>query len=260
MATSDRNPYARPTVGAVRADVGIDQGLRSYMLRVYNYMAIGLAITGVAALAMVQFAVADSAANAAAQLPNGMYLTQFGVTLYTSALKWVVMLAPLGMVFFISARIGRMSTSSAQLAFWAFAGLMGISLSSIFLVYTSESIVRVFFITAASFGALSLYGYTTKKDLSGWGSFLFMGLIGIIIASLVNLFIASSALQFAISVIGVLVFAGLTAYDTQRIKEMYYVGDDSTVAGRKAIMGALSLYLNFINMFVMLLSLFGNRN
>ncbi len=259
MAT-DRNPYARPMGGAVRADAGVDQGLRSYMLRVYNYMAIGLAITGVAALAMVQFAVADNAAGAAAQLPNGMYLTEFGVMLYTSALKWVVMLAPLGMVFFISARIGKMSTQSAQLAFWVFAGLMGISLSSIFLVYTSKSIVRVFFITAAAFGSLSLYGYTTKKDLSGWGQFLFMGLIGVIIASLVNLFVASSALQFAISVIGVLVFAGLTAYDTQRIKEMYYVGDDGTVAGRKAIMGALSLYLNFINMFVMLLSLFGNRN
>ncbi|MEM0908846.1 MAG: Bax inhibitor-1/YccA family protein [Pseudomonadota bacterium] len=259
MATSDRNPYARPTVGAAPAAVGIDQGLRSYMLRVYNYMAIGLVITGIAALTVVNFAIASSAEGAAAQLGNGMYLTQFGVTLYTSPLKWVVMLSPLAFIFFLGARMHKMSLSTAQMTFWAFAAIMGVSLSSIFLVYTSESIVRVFFITAASFGALSLFGYTTKKDLSGWGNFLFMGLIGIIIAALVNLFLQSSALQFAISVIGVLVFAGLTAYDTQRIKEMYYAGDDGTVAGRKAIMGALSLYLNFINMFVLLLSLFGNR-
>ena len=260
MATYDRNRLARPTVGAAPvADAAIDEGLRSYMLRVYNYMALGLVITGVAALAVFNFAVAGSADGAAAQLPNGMYLTEFGVTLYASPLKWVVMLAPLGFIFFLGARIGKMSLSSAQMTFWAFAAIMGVSLSSILLVYTSESIGRVFFITAAAFGALSLFGYTTKKDLSGWGSFLFMGLIGIIIAMVVNIFLASSALQFAISVIGVLVFAGLTAYDTQRIKEMYYVGDDGTVAGGKAIMGALSLYLNFINMFVMLLSLFGNR-
>ncbi|MEM7695623.1 MAG: Bax inhibitor-1/YccA family protein [Pseudomonadota bacterium] len=258
MAT-DRNPYARPNVAAT-ADVGIDQGLRSYMLRVYNYMALGLVATGIAALAIVSLATTSPAAsNAVAQLPNGMALTQFGVMMYTSWVKWVVMLAPLGMVFFLSARIGSMAPATAQIAFFAFAAMMGASLSSIFLVYTAESIVQVFFITSAAFGALSLYGYTTKKDLSGWGSFLFMGLIGIIIASLVNIFLQSSALGFAVSVIGVLVFAGLTAYDTQRIKEMYYVGDDGTVASRKAIMGALSLYLNFINMFVMLLSLFGNR-
>lgn len=259
MATYDRNPYARPTVGAVPADVGIDVGLRSYMLRVYNYMAIGLVVTGLAAMAVFNFAVTTDAASAAATLGNGMMLTDFGVTMYTSPLKWVFMLAPLGFIFFLGARINKMSLGTAQMTFWAFAAVMGISLSSIFLVYTSESIVRVFFITAAAFGALSLYGYTTKKDLSGWGSFLFMGLIGIIIAMVVNIFLASSALQFAISVVGVLVFAGLTAYDTQRIKEMYYVGDDGTVAGKKAVMGALSLYLNFINMFTMLLSLFGNR-
>jgi FtsH-binding integral membrane protein len=152
-----------------------------------------------------------------------------------------------------------MSLGAAQLCFWIFAGLMGLSISSIFLVYAGQSIARVFFITSASFGALSLYGYTTGRDLSGWGSFLFMGLIGIIIASLVNLFIASSALQFAVSVVGVLIFAGLTAYDTQQIKEMYYVGDDGTVAGRKAVMGALRLYLDFINLFMMLLQLFGDR-
>ena len=257
MASYDRNPYARPTVGAAPVDVGIDQGLRSYMLRVYNYMAIGLVITGAAALAM--FSLATSSVPTEAALGNGVYLTQFGVTLYTSPLKWVVMLAPLAFIFILGARMQSMSLASAQLMFWAFSAIMGVSLSSIFLIYTAESIVRVFFITAAAFGALSLYGYTTKKDLSGRGSFLFMGLIGIIIASLVNLFLQSSALQFAVSVIGVLVFAGLTAYDTQRIKEMYYVGDDGTVAGKKAVMGALSLYLNFINMFMMLLSLFGNR-
>ncbi|AEV34555.1 integral membrane protein [Pseudovibrio sp. FO-BEG1] len=224
-----------------------DAGLRAYMLRVYNYMAIGIAITGVVAYAAFQMAVSNGA------------LTEFGVLLFTSPLRWVVMLAPLGFVFFLSARIHKMSASGAQLAFWLFAGAMGLSLSSIFLVYTGNSIARVFFITAASFGALSLFGYTTKKDLSAWGSFLFMGLIGIIIASLVNLFLASSALQFAISVVGVLVFAGLTAYDTQQIKEMYAAVDDSEVAGKKAIMGALRLYLDFINLFIMLLSLFGNR-
>jgi hypothetical protein len=167
------------------------------------------------------------------------------------------MLAPLGFVFFLGAKIRTMSVGAAQLTFWLFAATMGLSLASIFLVFTGESIARVFFITAGTFGAMSLYGYTTKRDLSAWGSFLFMGLIGIIIAMLVNLFIASSALHFAISVIGVLVFTGLTAYDTQRIKEMYYELDGSDVVARKAIMGALSLYLDFINMFVMLLHLFG---
>ena len=231
--------------GTAAAD--IDQGLRSYMLQVYNYMATGLAVTGVAALGAFLLA-----------FQNGQ-LTEFGTLLYVSPLKWVVILAPLAMVFFLSARIGKMSVSGAQTAFWVFSALMGLSLSSIFLVYTGTSITRVFFITAASFGALSLYGYTTKKDLSGWGSFLMMGLFGVIIAMVVNIFLQSSALQFAFSVIGVLVFAGLTAYDTQRIKEMYAAGDLAEVMGRKAIMGALSLYLNFINMFMLLLSLFGNR-
>jgi FtsH-binding integral membrane protein len=179
--------------------------------------------------------------------------------MFASAFKWVVIFAPLALVFFISARINSMSVASAQLAFWLFAALMGASIASIFLLYTGASIARMFFITAASFGALSLWGYTTNRDLSGWGSFLFMGLIGIILASLVNLFIGSTALQFAVSVIGVLVFAGLTAYDTQQIKEMYYAGDDGTVAGRKAVMGALRLYLDFINLFMMLLQLFGDR-
>jgi FtsH-binding integral membrane protein len=249
MAEFDRQAARPYGVGASRADAGVyDEGLRAYMLQVYNYMAIGLAVTGLVAFGAFSMAIDGSG-----------QLTAFGQAIYVSALKWVIIFAPLAMVFLLSARIGSMSQSGAQLAFWVFAALMGLSLSSIFLVFTGTSIARVFFITAASFGALSLYGYTTKKDLSGWGSFLFMGLIGIIIASIVNLFIGSSALQFAVSVIGVLVFAGLTAYDTQQIKEMYDVNDDGTVSGRKAIMGALRLYLDFINLFMMLLQLFGNR-
>jgi FtsH-binding integral membrane protein len=220
-----------------------DEGLRSFMLSVYNYMGLGLAITGV-----VAFAVASSPA---------IYMP-----IFTSPLKWVVMLAPLGFIFFLSARIQSMSVSAAQITFWLFAAVMGISMASIFLVFTGESIARVFFVTAATFGAVSLYGYTTKRDLSGVGSFLFMGLIGIIIASVVNIFLASSALQFAVSVIGVLVFTGLTAWDTQRLKEQYvgslqYAGAD--IAGKSAVMGALSLYLNFINLFTMLLQLMGNQ-
>jgi hypothetical protein len=230
-------PDPRAVTGQVAVD-RVDEGLRSYMLSVYNYMGLGLAITG-----LVAFLVASTPA---------LYGPIFG-----TPLKWVVMLAPLGFVFFLGAKIRTMSVGAAQLTFWLFAATMGLSLASIFLVFTGESIARVFFITAGTFGAMSLYGYTTKRDLSAWGSFLFMGLIGIIIAMLVNLFIASSALHFAISVIGVLVFTGLTAYDTQRIKEMYYELDGSDVVARKAIMGALSLYLDFINMFVMLLHLFG---
>lgn len=239
MAEFDRQVYARTSSAAGTDAQVIDEGLRAYMLRVYNYMAMGVGITGLVAYAAVA---------------SGIY-QQIAATPFI----WVVMLAPLGMVFYLSARVGSMSVSGAQMGFWIFAGLMGLSLGWIFLAYTGTSIANVFFITAAAFGGLSLYGYTTKKDLSGWGSFLIMGLIGVIIAMVVNIFLASSALQFAISVIGVLVFSGLTAYDTQRIKEMYYVGDDGAVAGRKAIMGALSLYLNFINLFIMLLSLFGNR-
>jgi FtsH-binding integral membrane protein len=250
MADLDRRYAQGTTVG--RAETGVvDHGLRAYMLRVYNYMGIGVAITGVVAYLTFAMAVVDTGA--------GLQLTSFGHLIYASAFKWVVIFAPLAVVFLISARMNSMSLPGAQLAFWVFAALMGLSISTIFLAYAHASIARVFFITAASFGALSLYGYTTNKDLSAWGSFLFMGLIGIIIAMLVNLFLASTALQFAISVIGVLVFAGLTAYDTQQIKEMYYVGDDGTVAGRKAVMGALRLYLDFINLFMMLLSLFGDR-
>jgi len=186
-------------------------------------------------------------------------LTGFGAALFNSPLAWVVMLAPLGFVFYLSARIGKLSLGGAQTAFWLFAGVMGLSMASIFISFTSESIARVFFIAAGVFASMSLYGYTTKKDLSGWGSFLFMGLIGVIIASIVNIFVGSTAMQFAISVIGVLVFTGLTAYDTQSIKEMYAEGDGTAVAGKKALFGALRLYLDFINLFIMLLQLFGVR-
>jgi FtsH-binding integral membrane protein len=250
MADLGRRYAQGTTVG--RTDAGVvDQGLRAYMVRVYNYMSIGVAITGVVAYVTSAMAVTQTA--------TGLELTSFGNFMFASPFKWVVIFAPLALVFFISARINSMSLGTAQIAFWAFAALMGASISSIFLVYAGESIARVFFITAASFGALSLWGYTTNRDLSGWGSFLFMGLIGIILASLVNLFVASTALQFAVSVIGVLIFAGLTAYDTQQIKEMYSVNDDGSVSGRKAVLGALRLYLDFINLFMMLLQLSGNR-
>jgi FtsH-binding integral membrane protein len=253
-----RNSNVRAANGAY-AGADIDAGLRAYMLRVYNLMAMGLGITGVAAYAIAMFATTNDPAAAVATLGNGKMLTGLGATLYGSPLKWVVMLAPLGMVFFLSARIEKMSVSAAQTTFWAFAAMMGISLSSIFLVYTGASITQTFFVTAASFGALSLYGYTTKKNLSAMGSFLMMGLFGLIIAMVVNIFLQSPMMQFVISGLGVLIFAGLTAYDTQQIKSMYYEGDTDATAGRKAIMGALRLYLDFINLFMMLLSLFGDR-
>ena len=265
MAEFD-NRYARMRPGA-RTDVAVDEGLRAYMLRVYNYMAGGVFLTGIVAyLAFTQAVTLDPAlaaktAGGVALLKRGMYLTPFGMALFVSPLKWLVMLAPLGFVFFLSFRIYQMSVSAAQWTFWLFAAVMGLSLSTIFLVFTGQSITQVFFVTAAAFGGLSLYGYTTSKDLSGWGSFLIMGVIGIVIAGLVNLFLQSSALQFAISVIGVLVFAGLTAYDTQQIKDNYYaVMGDATAASKAAIMGALNLYLDFINMFTFLLQLFGNRD
>jgi FtsH-binding integral membrane protein len=244
---SDPRNYRMQAAGA-RADAAVDQGLRAYMLRVYNLMALGVAITGVVAFASFQMAFADG------------QLTGFGQAIFISPLKYLVMLAPFAMVLFLSFRINSMSVAAAQMTFWVYAGLMGLSLSSIMLIYTGQSIVQTFFVTAASFGALSLYGYTTKRSLSAMGSFLVMGLFGLIIASLVNIFLASSALQFAISVIGVLIFAGLTAYDTQRIKEMYFEGDGFEATGRKAIMGALTLYLDFVNLFLFMLRFLGNRN
>ena len=237
----------------------IDEGLRSYMLKVYNYMGIGLVVTGIVAYVGNMLAVTTDPATAAATLQNGEMLTQWGVLLYTSPLMWVIALSPLAFVFALSFGINRMSTSTAQAVFWAFAAVMGLSLSSIFMVYTDASIAKVFFITAATFGAMSLWGYTTKRDLTGMGSFLFMGLIGLVIAMLVNIFLQSSMLEFAISAVGVLIFVGLTAYDTQKIKESYNVSHGADVLAKGAIMGALSLYLDFINLFVMLLRLFGNR-
>ncbi len=237
------NPFGadqRRMTHAQAYDAGIDVGLRSYMLGVYNYMAAGVAITG-----LVAYLVGSNPA---------IYQSIMG-----SGLMWVVVLAPVGLVFAISFGINRMQASTAQMLFWLYAALMGVSLSTIVVAYTGQSIARVFFISAGSFAALSLYGYTTKKDLSGFGSFLFMGLIGILLASIVNIFLASSALHFTISVIGVLVFAGLTAYDTQRIKSIYYEGDDGETMAKKSVMGALTLYLDFINLFIMLMQLLGDR-
>jgi FtsH-binding integral membrane protein len=238
-APLDPNSWPPTRYAAQTAGVDIDVGLRQYMLRVYNYMAAGLGLTGLVAYVAVA---------------TGLY-QQIAAT----PLIWLVMLAPLGAVLFLSFRIERMSVGAAQLSFWTFAALMGLSLAGIFLLYTETSIARVFFITAGTFAAMSFYGYTTQRDLSHFGSFLFMGLIGIVLASLVNIFIGSSALQFAISVIGVIVFTGLTAWDTQRIKEVYLESDPGDALTKKALLGALSLYLDFINLFVVLLQLVGQR-
>ena len=236
MSDYDRNA----AVAGISIDSAtrVDAGLRAYMLRVYNYMAAGVGLTGVVAMLTYQLT---------------------GPALLQSPLMWVFILAPLGLVFYISSRINTLSAEAARGLFFVYAALVGVSLSTIFHIYTGSSITRVFFISAATFGSLSLYGYTTKRDLSGVGTFLFMGLIGVVIASLVNLFLRSSGLDWLISIIGVGVFAGLTAYDTRRIKGMYDRGDDAASAGRKAVMGALSLYLDFINLFMMMLRLMGNR-
>tara|TARA_B100001175_G_C19323890_1_gene549095 strand:+ start:50 stop:805 length:756 start_codon:yes stop_codon:yes gene_type:complete len=231
----------------------IDEGLRAYMLKVYNYMASGILITGFISLILFKMSVVTSLDGSITGL------TSLGNALYNSALMWVVMLAPLGVVFYMSFGIRKMSAAKAQGTFWVFAALMGASLSSIFLIYTGASITRVFFITAGTFGAMSIYGYTTKKDLTKLGSFLMMGLFGIIIASVVNIFMKSTMMYYVISIIGVLVFVGLTAYDTQKIKNMYLSSDSGEIIGKKAVMGALTLYLDFINLFIMLLRLFGQR-
>jgi FtsH-binding integral membrane protein len=230
----------RWTVQSADTQVGINVGLRNYMLRVYNYMASALALTGIVAYAFAGYLETNRA-------------------LVHSPVMWLIILAPFGLVMLLSFGINRLSAAAAQGIFWLYAGLMGLSMSTIFLTYTGSSIARVFFITAGTFAAMSLYGYTTKRDLSQMGSFLFMGLIGIVIASLVNMFLASSALQFAICVIGVVVFVGLTAWDTQSIKEMYYEGDGSEIAAKKSVMGALRLYLDFVNLFMMLIQLLGVR-
>jgi uncharacterized protein len=255
MAQFDNN-YAQAGTATRQSGAVVDQGLRSYMLRVYNYMAGGVAVSGIAAYATVYAATGGELGRA-----GRAALTPFGQMLYTSPLKWVIMLAPLAMVLFLSFRVYKMSVGAAQISFWAFAAMMGVSLSSILLVFKIGSITSTFFTTSAAFAALSLYGYTTKKDLSGWGSFLIMGVVGLIIAGLVNIFLQSSALQFAISALGVLIFAGLTAYDTQAIKDNYYaIFHDATAASKGAIMGALNLYLDFINMFTSMLQLFGDRD
>jgi uncharacterized protein len=235
MSNFDQNLTASRVGGTALA---IDAGLRSYMLRIYNQMAAGVGLTALVAWLTYQFT---------------------GPALLENPLMWVFILAPLVLVFFISARINTLSVTTARWLFFAYAALVGVSLSTLFHIYTNSSITRVFFITAATFGALSLFGYTTRRDLSGLGTFLFMGLIGIIIASLVNLFLRSTGLDWLISVVGVGVFAGLTAYDTQRIKAMYDSTDDETSTGRKSVIAALSLYLNFINLFMMLLRLAGGR-
>ncbi len=221
------------------------------MIRVYNYMTAGVALTGLVAWFTFSAAVT--------QTSGGLVLTSFGQAIFHGPLMWLFILAPLGLVMLLSFGINRLSASAALTLFFVYAGVLGISLASIFLVYTGASITRVFFISAATFGAMSLYGNTTQRDLTGVGSFMFMGLIGIVIAMLVNMFLHSTGLDWAISVLGVLIFVGLTAYDTQNIKEMYSPMDDGTVAGRKAVMGALRLYLDFINLFLMLLRLFGDR-
>jgi len=238
---------------AQQTTVVMDEGLRAYMLKVYNYMASGILLTGIISLIFFKLSVVTDA--------NGsiVSLTNIGNTLFFSGFKWIVMLAPLGVVFYMSFGINKMSASKAQGAFWVFAALMGLSLSSIFLIYTGASITRVFFITSGTFGAMSIYGYTTKRDLTKLGSFLMMGLIGIIIASVVNMFMKSSMMDFVISILGVLIFVGLTAYDTQKIKNMYQASDTGELMGKKAVMGALTLYLDFINLFIMLLRLFGQR-
>ena len=235
---------------ATQSTVVMDEGLRAYMLKVYNYMATGVLLTGIIALLSFKMSVVTDASGAIAGF------TSFGNTLFFSGLKWVVMLAPLGIVFYMSFGINKMSAAKAQTVFWIFAALMGLSLSWILLVYTGVSVARVFFITSATFGAMSIYGYTTKRDLTKLGSFLFMGLI---IASLVNIFLKSSMMYFVISILGVLIFVGLTAYDTQKIKNMYAASDSGELMGKKAVMGALTLYLDFINLFIMLLRLFGQR-
>jgi uncharacterized protein len=236
MANPNPYPYFRPA-RATAADS--EAGLRRYLMQVYNYMAGGLVLTG---------------ATAYVGAASGFYASLIGTPWY-----WLVLFAPLALVFLIGFRIERMSLAAAQLTFWAYAALVGLSLSGIFLVYTGESIARVFFVTGATFAATSVYAYTTQTDLSRFGSFLFMGLIGIVIASVVNLFLHSTALQMTVSVMGVIVFVGLAAYDTQRIRAIYVYGEDGAIAGKKSILGALALYLDFLNLFLSLLQLLGDR-
>jgi hypothetical protein len=254
MSDFDRNVAARGGFSD-RAAV-VDAGLRAHMIRVYNYMATGVALTGVVSWLTYQMAGGDAISVTSAGISG---LTPFGLAVFNPVTMIVLMLGTLGIVFFLSFRIHKLQFTTALTVFMVYSALLGVVLSSIFLTYTGASITRVFFISAASFGALSLWGYTTQRDLTGMGTFLFMGLIGLLIAMVVNIFLKSSGLDFVISAAGVLIFAGLTAYDTQKIKEMFDSRDDVNADGRKAVMGALSLYLDFINLFTMLLRLVGDR-
>ena len=244
--------FGRQSVAQSLDKSQIDQGLRSYMLQVYNYMTIGLAITGAVSYFFAKLCFIFT-------VDGQVIPTPLGQAIYGSFIQWIIILAPLGFVFYLAARINKISASSAFITFCAFSAVMGLSMSYIFAVYTAASIAKVFFISSSVFLTMSLYGYTTKKDLTSWGSFLYMGLIGLIIAMIVNIFLQSSQMGFLISCAGVLIFVGLTAYDTQKIKNMYYAADSESQSGKKAIMGALTLYLDFINLFIMLLRLFGQR-
>lgn len=248
---SDYNRFGAAARGVATDRAAVDQGLRAYMIRIYNYMAMGVALTGVVSWLTFNAAVTETAGKLA--------LTPFGQTLYSGPVTIVLFLGTLGLVFGISWMIEKIQPATALMLFMLYAALLGLMLSSIFLVYTGTSITRVFFISAAAFGALSLWGYTTQRDLSAMGTFLMMGLFGLIIAMVVNIFLKSSGLDFVISAAGVLIFAGLTAWDTQKIKEMYDVNDDGTAVGRKSVMGALTLYLDFINLFLFLLRFMGDR-
>lgn len=236
-----RTSFGSPATGARTREVAFDAGLRSYMLSVYNYMSSGVLLTGIVALLFARSGMAQD--------------IMFG----GGALKWLIMLAPLGVVMTLSFGIQRLSTATAQALFWSFAVLMGLSMSTIFLVFTGTSIAQTFFATAGAFAGLSLFGYTTKKDLSGLGTFLIMGVVGLLIAMVINMFMQSGTMALVISFIGVLLFAGLTAYDTQKIKSMYFQVQGSDFVGKSVVMGALTLYLDFINMFQFLLSFMGNR-
>jgi uncharacterized protein len=251
MSDYDRYANTRYGAGLARSGVAVDQGLRAYMIGVYNYMTLGLGVTGLVAWAAFQLGTVQTEAGR-------LMLTDFGRAIYVSPLRWVIVLAPLGVVFYLSARINSMSVASARNWFIAFAALIGLSMSALLVVYTGASFGRAFFATAAAFASLSLYGYTTKRDLSAMGSFLMMGVVGLIVASLLNLFLQSTGLQFALSVLAVAIFAGLTAWDTQSIKGMYYGGDSYDTTQKKSIHGALRLYLDFINMFQALLMLTGS--
>ena len=250
MATEYRNQQGGIVVGRDRATVGVDAGLRQYMLKVYNWMALGLALTGAVAFAVTNVQALSDIFYVSAANGRPISLTIPG---------WIALFAPIAVVFFFSFRLHALSAATAQTVFWVFAGLMGLSLAPTIAVFTAQSVAKVFFISAAMFGVMSLWGYTTKRDLTGIGNFLIMGVFGLMIAMIVNIFLKSSALGFAISILGVLIFAGLTAYDTQKIKEMYDANDDGETMTKKGIMGALNLYLDFINIFVFLLQLLGVR-